>query len=206
MTPATRILGAIVAILIATGCAETKVQHYWKDELYSGPKIRKALVLGLMLEPAYRKLLEDGMVRAVERANVETFAGYQLFPGDERIDEYAAEEEIRARGIEAVVVTRLIDTRTDKVYMPEVKEIRAYPAPYLGRGWYGYYASSYRVMHTEGYETKFAISTIETEVYSVATDEVIWSGLTRTVETSVEAAIASYVLAVGGPLRTSDLF
>jgi hypothetical protein len=206
MTSATRLLCAIASIFVVTACASTKVLHVWKDDAYRGPLFSKVLVLGLIMEPAYRRILEDQMVRVLERAKVEAHASYHLFPDTDRIEQSAAVAEIRSRGIEAVVVTRLIDTRTEKVYTPATTEIRGYPAPHAGRGWYGHYGSSYRVMHTPGYTTEYSISTVETLIYAVTSEEPVWSAITETVETSVDAAIESYVRVLGSPLRTSGLF
>lgn len=77
-----------------------------------------------------------------------------------------------------IIFTRLVDTKTiQKTYPAEVYYV---PAPYY-RGWHGYYRSSYQYMVSPGYNTtKEQTVVLETNLYSMQNDQLIWSALSET--------------------------
>jgi hypothetical protein len=73
-------------------------------------------------------------------------------------------------------------------------------------GYYGYYGGGYTVMSTPGYSTEYNISTVETTLFSTATNKRVWSTITETTETSVSKAIDSYIKVIGKSISESGLF
>jgi hypothetical protein len=69
----------------------------------------------------------------------------------------------------------------------------AAPAPYYG-GWYGYYNMGYTYMSSPGYTTTDQVYKIESNLYDVTGDKLVWSGLTETTLTS-DTAPSSEILA-----------
>jgi hypothetical protein len=194
-----------MAALLVTACATTRVLNVWENDAFRGRTYGRLLVVGVIEEPAYRRLFENEMVEMLQRAGVEAHASYDLFPNTDQIDEIGAVGQVRARGIDAVLVTRLVDTRTETVYTPGTTYVD--PVGGLGgyRGWYDYYGGSYRVMTTPGHTTEYSITTAETHLFDVAAEKPAWTAITETSETSVAAAIQSYVKAIAEPLRESGL-
>ena len=64
----------------------------------------------------------------------------------------------------------------------------------------------YTVMSTPGYTTEYNISTVETTLFSTATNKRVWSTITETTETSVNKAIDSYIKVMGKTISESGLF
>jgi len=201
-----KFLPLLVCALVFAGCATTKIQHVWKDDSSGGKQFSRILVVGVFKEPVYRQLFENQLAQVLRDSGVDSLSSYTLFPDSDRIREAAAKEQIRSSGIDAVLVARLVDTRKESVYVPGTTYVQGYGGPYRGpSGWYGYYGGSYQVTQTPGYTTEYNISTVETQIFDVATEASIWAVLSETTETSVVAAIESYVKALAGPLRSSGL-
>ena len=195
-----------IAALLVTACATTKVLNVWKDEAFRGRMYSRVLVVGVIEEPAYRRLFENEMVEMLKRAGVDAHASYEIFPNTDQINEIAAVEQVRARGIDAVLVTRLVDTRSETIYTPGTTYIEPVGGRWGHSGWYGYYGGSYQVMSTPGHTTEYSITTAETHFFDVAAEKPAWTAITETSETSVASAIQSYVKAIAEPLRASGLF
>jgi hypothetical protein len=200
------LLSVAVAALLLTSCASTKVLNVWKDDGLQEREYSSVLVLGVIKEPAYRRLFENRMVQSLRNAGVDAHASYDIFPDTDLITEAVAVEQVQARGIDAVLVTRTVDTRNETVYTPGTTYVHGMGGPWGRRGWYGYYGGSYEVMQTPGYTTEYSISTVETHLFDVAAEKPAWTAITETSETSVNSAIESYVKAIAKPLRDSGLF
>jgi hypothetical protein len=200
-----KLLSGVALVLLLAACSTTKVLNVWKDEAFQGGRFSKTLVVGVIHEPAYRRIFEDQMVQLLKAAGVVAYAGYTVFPDPGQIDRGAAIEEIHSLGVDSVVVTRLVDSRNETVYTPGMTYVREDPF-YGRRGWYGYYGGSYTVMQTPGHTTEYSISTVETNLFDADSEQPVWNALTETSETSVTKAINSYVKAIADPLRASGLF
>jgi len=200
-----KFLCAVALVLLLAACATTKVLNVWKDETFQGGRFSKALIVGVIEEPAYRRIFEDKMVEVLKAAGVVAYASYTVFPDPGQIDRGAAIEQIHSLGVDAVLVTRLVDSRNETIYTPGTTYVREDPF-YGRRGWYGYYGGSYTVMQTPGHTTEYSISTVETNVFDAESEKPVWSAVTETAETSVTKAIDSYVKAIAEPLRASGLF
>jgi hypothetical protein len=196
---------SVASALLLAACSTTKVLNVWQDEAFQGERFSKVLVVGVLREPAYRRLFENEMVSALRSTGVGAYASYNVFPDTDKIERGAAVEQIHSLGVDAVLVTRLVDTRSETVYTPGTTYVQRDPI-YRRRGWYGYYGGSYTVIHTPGYATEFNISTAETNVFEVSSEQPVWTVLTETSETSVTRAIGSYVKAIADSLRSSGLF
>lgn len=193
------------SVLLITACATTEVLDTWKDDSQT-EKFTTFFVLGVIKEPAYRNLLENKLVNFLKNAGVNAYPAHMFFPEADFIDEAAAAATIKEKNVDGVLVVRLVDTKNEIVYTPGTTYIESDYGGRYNRGWYGYYGGGYRVVSTPGYTTQYNISTVESTIFNTNTEKRIWSTLTQTSETSIPAAIDSYIQAIGNPLRSSGLF
>jgi hypothetical protein len=94
-------------------------------------------------------------------------------------------------GIDAVLITRLVDKKTVDTYVPG----RTHYAPpaYYGN-WSGYYRASYGAAYEPGYTVRDEVVVLETNVYDVSTEKLIWSAISETfVEGSDEKLIKELI-------------
>jgi len=73
-------------------------------------------------------------------------------------------------------------------------------------GRHNYYCAGYNAFTAPGYVTENYISIVETVIYDIATDKVLWSAITETRENVPYKAIASYLETISKSLQESGLF
>ncbi len=201
----TKLLLLCCSVLILIACASTKVLNTWQDETQT-EKFTKIFILVLSEKPTYRGLIEQKLVDVLKKTGVNAQATIELYPDLDQIDEEAATAAMKANGVDGVMVVSLVDKRIETVHTPGTSYVQGgYGGRYAG-GWYGYYGRGYQVVTTPGYTTEYAISTVETTIYSAARNKRVWSTLTETSETNVPDAIDSYIKAIDKPLQSSGLF
>jgi hypothetical protein len=202
----TRHLWALCIISLGVAaCASTKVESVWKDKSQTG-KLNKVFVLAVLKEPANRDAVEYGIVNILNVDTLRAIPTLDYFPNLDEIDKAKAKKMIKEFGIDGALVIRLVDRKAEKVYVPGTSYYDAlYGNRYAG-GWYNYYAYGYNAFRTPGYTTEDYISTVETAIYDIANDRILWTSVTETRENTVPGAINSYLKAIDKPLKESGLF
>ena len=107
-------------------------------------------------------------------------------------NEDALRDKIRSDGFDGAVTMRLVDIDKEKIYTPGYGA----PYPFSYRNFSGYYYRSWSFLSTPGYYTTTKTNTIETNVYSIKEDRIIWSGLTETTNVDGVKAMTEEVVKV----------
>jgi hypothetical protein len=201
----TRLISLLCSLLLLTGCQTTEVLNVWSDDS-QGEKFSDVLVIAIFKEPAYRNVVEQRLVEVLQEQGVEAESASILYPHEGPMDQDTVDGMVAQSSADSVMMVRLVDTRKETVYTPGTTYV---PGGYGGRysmGYYGYYGGGYTVMSTPGYSTEYDISTLETTVFSTASNNRVWSTITETTETSVNKAINSYIKVIGKTISESGLF
>jgi len=166
------ILGALaLTAFLLTGCARTKVTSVWVDQEYQGAGINNVFVVGVSKDGGLRRIFEDEFVNLFKEKGVKATASYRVIPDEELRDDKKLDEKVKTSGSDSILMTRLIDIRKDTQYIPP-NYVYAPPAHYYG-GWQGYYNRAYMV--SPGYTVEYETAVLETNVYDLNTDKLIWS-------------------------------
>jgi len=189
---------------LATGCSSTTLKTVWYDQKYDGG-LSKVLVIGVAEEPATRRFFEDDFARQLQARGANAIPSYTILDSPESIlDEDAVKERIRKMGVDTVLITRVLDTKTVEHYYPPEREYRV-PGSYH-RGWHSYYADGYERVTRPGYTVKQQVFTLETNVYETQKEELIYSAITDTViESSSDDALRSFIGVIVQDLATKGL-
>jgi hypothetical protein len=174
------IITSIFAILTISGCSSTKITSTWREpnKEISLNKLNKVLVVALFQNETSRRKAEDQMVGYFYGKGV---ASYDYL--DKNIsakNEEAIREKIKNDGFDGAVTMRLLDVDKEESYSRG--NISRYPAyynnfsSYYFRNW-GYYSNPGYYMTTKTY-------TVETNVFSIKEDKIIWTGITKTTDPS----------------------
>jgi len=200
-----RLLLLCTAVLFLSGCQTTETLNTWSAGTQT-QKFTRVLVIAGLKEPAYRDLLEQKLVTTLKAENIDAVALSTQYPDSGEIGEAKTDTAIKETGADSVMVIRLVDTRNELVHTPGTTYI---PGAYGGRygmGYYGYYGGGLMAYSTPGYTTEYNISTVETTVFSAASNQRVWSTITETTDTSVASAIDSYCKVIGKAVKASGLF
>lgn len=163
-----------LATLLLAACSSTTVVDQWRDSDYAGPPLRTLLVIGMSKDPGRRRQFEDAMVSQISTLEgASALASYKLLPSEDALEKEQIVEAIAGRGIDAVLITRLVSEDKRKRY------VQPHSVGPTGYGYYGHYYRSYNDVYRPGYLTEDTIVTLETNLYSAATEELVWSGTTE---------------------------
>jgi len=193
------LLGA--ALLAACG-ATTKIPNAWRNPAHQGFSYQKIFVIGVGENDTNRRLFEDRFAAALSGKGNVASPSYGALPNSERLSEAEIRGAIRGGGYDGVIVSRLLDVDEQTEYVPP--RTRTVPGHY--GGYYGYYGSSWDVVHEPGYYRTTTIVRLETNLYDVGTGELVWSGQSETFNpSSLTDSIDSVTKAVAKRLRKESL-
>jgi hypothetical protein len=164
----------IIGMTMAS-CTATKITSSWRepDKTVLFSELNKVLVVAMFGNETNRRRAEDQMVAYMHGKGVVSY--FYLNDAFNKRDVEGIRQKIRVDGYDGAVTMRLVDVEKEKVYSPGTT---SYPADY--RNFSGYYYRNW--FYPPGYYTMTKVYTIETNVYSIKEDRIIWSGLTQTTD------------------------
>jgi hypothetical protein len=187
LSSSARLLAAALAAAALTSCAaNTQLTSSWADPAAAGRSYKKIVVVGVSPKSPIRHEYEDAFTRELAARGIEATPSYNFGGSGGQLDKDAAVAKLKEIGADAVLVTRLVDKETVNTYYPPSYSSVAAPSPYYG-GWYGYYSMGYSYMTSPGYVEENKVYRVETNLYDINGDKLIWSGLTETTLISGDA-------------------
>lgn len=163
-------------ITIIFSCSSTKITSSWRDperQLHKDDW-KKVLVVALLRNETNRHRTEDQMVKYLKGKGVTSYS--YLDENFNRNDEAALRNKIKEDGFDAAITMRLIDVEKEKVYTPA----QHYMYPVYYNDFSKYYHRNWVHYSTPEYYTVTKKFIIETVIYSIPDDKIIWSGITET--------------------------
>jgi hypothetical protein len=133
----------------------------------------KVLVIGMVRDESGRRAVEDQLVKKLANA----VASYTLVSSDKIQSTSNADltKILHDGHFTHVLMMVLADITDETYYVPGTTSMSYYG------GYYGYYGYGASVYSTPGYYTTDKIYSVETTVYSVNPDELVWTGTTASV-------------------------
>jgi hypothetical protein len=172
-----RIAAAILPLFLLAACASsTKLVNVWHDPAYSGGPMKKIIVLGLGAEGAMSQTFEDIFTAELKRRGVEAVAGHTLLPRDQQPSREAMEQAAKDVGADGFLVARLV--KTDKETQYAAGYTPAVPGVGNYNNFYGYYSAAATYAPPVAYQ--YEVVTVETNLWDVRTDKLVWAGTTQT--------------------------
>jgi hypothetical protein len=207
-----RLVIAILGITMIAGCSmsSTSLTQVWTDPSISGGSVGKTLVIGMARAEASRRLFENEMSALFGQKGLEAVSSHTLLPTLPEANDSGKESvrsAIAGKGFDTVIVTRLLDIDTQTTYVPGETRVVAdhwgHPNDYR---LYSYYDRTYTVVHDPGYIVEDKIVRLETNVYDVASESLIWAAVSETFNpSSIEDAVRTFGAAVLEDLEKSML-
>jgi len=180
------LFAAMLAAIIAAGCASTQIVHSWKDPELGRVPFRKVLVVFQHADPAVRRTLEDGMARDIPNAQ----PAHALFSDAEVGDLDRVKARVRSEGFDSAVIMRVVRVEREVSYRPG----RVHAVPAFHHEFWGYWGYGWRAAYDPGYLRSDRIVTIATNVYSVGDDKLVWASQSETFNPeSLRGAISEVV-------------
>lgn len=181
-------LSAAVLCVAAVSCGtSSQLVQRWSDPAYTGKPGESMVVIALSNTERTVKTWEGAFSTVLRAVKVNPIAGSTVLPAGTAADEATLKEAVKTTNADLVALTRLVSVDKEQTYVPGSAYYTPAPAAY---GFYGYYYSSYAMVSTPGYYQTDKIYSVETNVYDLKTEKLIWSGMTETLnpETGQDAA------------------
>jgi hypothetical protein len=208
------VLGLFFVVLWSCKTTSTNFSQSYRNPGYEETIFKRVLVIGIAEDLESRQAFEDALASAIANEGGTAAPSYPILPSDEQVSEEQLHAVIEAEKIDGVLLTRLVSVDKDSEYTPPKKynnpRTRYYPASpgwgYGYGGFYGFYGTTYAEVHEPGYFDTSTTLTLETNLYSVATNELVWTGRSETIDPeSIEEARASITSAVAKKLKEERL-
>jgi hypothetical protein len=182
----------MIGAVSLSSCASTTVTGSWRDEAYMG-RPNRALVVLVTAKPTVMRLFEDNFSQQLKTRGIDAVSAYTLMPSEDKPDKEsiaAAAEKINA---DSLFITRLVDKKSYEVYYPGSVYVAA--PGYYTPGWGDYYNRGYTYYSTSpGYAYEQAILYVETQLWDVKDNKLIWSVITETQPRgSLESEVQDFV-------------
>ena len=168
-----RFLAIAFLTTFMASCSSTRIVKSWKDtnSTDNPDKWEKVLVAVQSTSAVKRRVAEDKLASMSDKV----YASYNLFPDKSVVEnENELKKTISEGDFDAIMTLRLTDKNKETSYIPG-----SYKSGYWGyhRGyWTGYY--------DPGYYREDTYYSIETQVFSLAENKLVWSAITSTVNPS----------------------
>ena len=178
----------VILAFSVLSCASTMVTDVWKDKTYQGSP-QKILVIMAAKSPDIRNMFEDRFTAELQERGNDAVQSYKTIPFEKLRDKELVKAMIKSSGADTVLVSRLVDTKTIESYSPGL----VYSVPGFYYDWWGYYEM---VFVDYGYTYDIRVSYIETNLYDVKTEKLIWSGHSKTERTEGEQQLINVFIQV----------
>ena len=142
-------------------CASTKLEKSWADPSFSlNPNpYKKVLVVAPLKDAASQRIAEDKIVKQLKKSvGVQSYTYLTSTETDPKI----LNEKLLKDGFDGIILMHLTDVEKSVTYNPGTSY----------GGWYGYRN------YTPGYYSEDKTFLVETNMYSVKDDKLMWSGTT----------------------------
>jgi hypothetical protein len=190
------ILLQFVLIFTAMG-QKTTIEKSWRDPgtLVKMGQFNKILVVALVRNEQNRKTVEDDIIKQLKSKAVASYTLRDRFPDGLTADIIA--ELVKKEGVDGAIIMQLMNPGNEIAYSPGTG---TYPANY--QTFYPYYEGAKTKYDDPAYFDKNDVYVIETNIYSLKENKLIWNGITNTVDPkSIEKAITSLARTITNEMK-----
>jgi len=166
-----RLILVSLGLVLLAACASTKVVEHWSDPDFNA-KLKNIMVLSLNQSDKSRRLFENSFLDALKQRKIQSLASYTLLPSNEDLDKEKVKAAITGSDIDAVLVLRSVKITKEGRYVRAQSSGTRYNSFYA-------YVGEYRPTYS-AYTTDDTLVHMETNLYAVDGEKLIWTGKTET--------------------------
>ena len=180
----------VIFFLSLGACSSTSLVNRWNDPDYKGPLLQKILVIGIIKDDIKRRSFEQEFSNLMAGNGITGVPSYTLLPdlqgADEKEEILAVVEKVGADGV--LVVTLHGVSKEKRDVPPSIDYI---PTMGYGYGMYGYYGMRHTAVYRPGYTVTDTVVRMDTKLFAVSSEKMIWAGKTESFNASSSSAIVS---------------
>jgi hypothetical protein len=179
-------VAAGAAAIALASCATTTFNATWKNPEAQPVKLAGAKVAAVVVTPneSTRRVAEDVLVRELNARGAQGLASYSFISTENLKDKDRAKGDFQKAGVDGAVVMRVVSANQELSYSPGMAYTPGmWGSPYYGSFW-GYYGWGWGMAYDPGYLRTDTIVSVETTVYSLKQDKILWGGMSETMNPS----------------------
>ena len=182
-------LFSFIFLIISCAGTETQLIQKQKNEAYKGKPVSDILVIAITGNEDSRRSFERKFVARLKSAGVEAISSEEAIPmpADLELKKEMILSAVNQFENDAVIITHLVGK--------EVKESYTRGGHTRG-GYHGFYHSRYSYSRDPGYASTSKTIRLETNLYDVKTEKLIWSGQSKTFSKDSKDQIINDVIRV----------
>lgn len=210
-----KLLRFTVALCLLSACTKattTSISQSYRNPGYEQTVFKRLFVIGVAENDENRQAFEDAFVKAIVAQGGSAEASWGHLPKGEQLTEDEIRSAVQAGDFDGVLITRLLAVDKDQQYTPgstyNNPRTRYYAGGggLYGYGFYGFYGTTYAQVREPGYFKTSTTLRVETNLYSLATDNLVWTAQSDTVDpSSIPDARESMTAAVAKKLKEEKL-
>jgi hypothetical protein len=199
----TTLTALCISLSYLTGCVSTTFTSTWKapDARPVNPTGKTVAAVFVSSDEGRRRTAEDVLVLKLNEHGAHGIAAYTLIPTEELRDMNRVHTRLAQAGVDGVVVMRVIGKSQQLSYTPGAARF----PPYYRRlsGYWGY---GWGAVYEPGYLRTDTLVSVETLVYSLQDDALLWAGTSRTTNpSSIDRFVDELADAVGAEMTKQGL-
>ncbi len=210
-----RLFGLILIGLLLASCSSTSMSSSWSNPEFKG-QIEKVYIIGMAKSENNRRIFEDTFKQQLASQGVESVTSYKGLPSSEEINKSRIIQQMTTNSCDSVLLTKLIGQRKQSVtrpgrvsgysYRPYNRRDGYYNRPAYYNNWNSYYNQRVDVIYEPPTTTHFTVLSVESVIYDLKTEEMIWSAQLETVvEGDIEKMMQDFVEQVTKDLKNQGL-
>jgi len=194
LRPRIALLGLVLAAALACGGPTTRLTDVWSNPDIKGPlHFKKVLAVVLVPNPEVRKVAEGQLTVLMKQT--QGVPSWMAVTEETARDREKLKAMLEREGFDGAVVVRLVSASQ------KVEWVSTSMA-----GFTGFWGYSYAATMTNGYLRTDTSVRVETRVFSLKDDRLVWAGYTKTVDPkSSEQTLIEVAQAVGEDMRSRGL-
>ncbi len=186
-----RYIPASAFVFLIASCSNTKLSQTWSDPDATS-SYSNIMIVGVTEKEQLRRAYETYFSQHLKERGIESIASYKLIDHksemqigqDKNSFQTIVKAAIEGSDIDAVLITHLVAIDEEEIYRPSPDYLPAYGPVYYSTSYYdnmyGYHGYVATYVGQPGYLTNEKTYTLETSLYDVDTEELIWSTRSRT--------------------------
>jgi hypothetical protein len=183
----------MLSLLLFVACtsSSTLITDIYRDKDTKTMNFQRVAAIAIVADPAVRKIAEDEMVRSLGEKGV---ASYTLLTPEDEKAPHTVRQKLQSLGIDGAVTMRLLSKGDEPI------DVRGdVPDPY--KAFSGFYGAGFNGAHS--WES---VVRVETEIFSINDDKLLWSAATKTHDPSeAKFVVTGVAKAVADELRRTGM-
>ncbi len=170
----------LLSSILLSSCSANRLTSTWNEPTFVNTSLAPVLVVGVSKDATKRHIYEDTFVDSLNALKTKAIASYTACKQSIEPNEGALREVVKKTGARTVLITHMVGENEKNHYQPALNQYGN--LGYSHTGLYHYYPLIYSSVYTPGSYTSTTKVTLETNLYDVSTEKLIWTARSESID------------------------